>query len=83
MLHAVWLSHLFTLDLGPDGGLEHQVLQDGGEGRHSDSSSHQNRNLVVRPLLMAFAKRAIQVQLQEEDVMICNWVPQQQVEQTE
>lgn len=55
--------HLFTLNLGPDGGLEHQVLQDGSERCDSDSSSHQNGHLKVNPLLMTFTKRAVQIEL--------------------
>ncbi len=56
-------QHLFTVNLGLDGGLEHQVFEDGGEWGDPNSSSHQNRHLKVSPLLMAFTKRAIQVQL--------------------
>lgn len=60
-------QYLFTLDSGLAGGLEHQVFQDGSEGGHSNSSSHQNRHFIVSPLLMALAKRAIQVQLRMTD----------------
>lgn len=55
--------HLFTLNLGLDGGLEHQVFEDRRKWGDSNSSSHQNRHFKVNPLLMALTKRAIQVQL--------------------
>lgn len=56
-------EHLFTLSLGPDGGLEHQVFEDGSKWSDTNSSSHQNRHLKVNPLLMALTKWAVQVQL--------------------
>lgn len=58
-------NHLFTLNPGLDAGFEDQVLEDGGKGCDADSSADQNRNFIVGPLLMTFAKRAVQVELSD------------------
>lgn len=57
------MEHLFALNLGPDGGLEHQVFEDGSKWGDTNSSSYQNRHFIVNPFLMALTKWAVQVQL--------------------
>lgn len=64
-------AYLFTHNLRPNGGLEHQVLEYGGERCDPYSSSNKNRHLKVVPLLMALTEWSIQVELQiEESSMI-------------
>ena len=55
--------YLFTLDLGLVGGLDHQVLEDGGERGDPDAPAHQDRHLKVDPLLVALPEGPIQVEL--------------------
>lgn len=62
--------HLFTLNLGLDGGFKHQVLENGRKRSDSNSASNQNRHLEVNPLLMALAKWPVQVQLEVKQSII-------------
>ena len=55
--------HLFTLDLRLVGGLDHQVLENGGKRGDADPSAHQDGHFEVDPLLVALAKGPVQVEL--------------------
>ena len=44
--------------------LEHDVLENGGKGRHAYAPAHKHGHFVAVPVLVSLAERAVQVQLE-------------------
>ena len=59
------VSHLLTLNAGPNVESVNQLLQDGGEWSHTDATTHQYGNFKAIPVLVTLTVRPIQEQLGE------------------